>query len=119
MRSDISAEIVNLSPVAPPDMKNHDLIGTNIYSQFSWPPTLLQEAEFRSKLIVYEVYIVWSRWGSGGDFKPLTFDFFVGRPPPFLLFLSRENQRPPVCCTSNVVRRGGEAGAADLAQMHP
>lgn len=117
--ADISEEIVNLSLIAPPDMKSHDLIGTNIYSRSSWPPTLLQEAEFHSKRIVYEVYIASSRWGSGGDFKPLTFDFFCGPTSPFLLFLSRKNQRPPVCCTSNVVRRGGEARAADLAQMHP
>lgn len=93
MRSDISAEIVNLSLVAPPDMKkNHDLIGTSISSQSSRPPTLPQEAEFRSKLIVYEVYIAWSRWGSGGDFKPLTFDFFVGRPPPFLLLFFKQRE---------------------------
>lgn len=42
--ADISEENVNLSLIAPPDMKNHDLIGTNIYSQSSWPPTLFQEA---------------------------------------------------------------------------
>lgn len=79
-----------------------------------WPPTLFQESHFHirgftpiSSFMTDMLYFL-SRWGCGKGFKDIW--SLCGAS----LFKWR-NQRPPMCYTSNVVKRGG-GGSADLAQ---